>query len=271
MVVFCSFYSCGALFMSLFDLSNKTALITGASSGLGERFATVLSEAGARVILSARRESILENFAKQLKNARSLPMDVSDKNSVKNAFDSLEADNEKIDIVVCSAGIGGLTPIFDISKTEHFEKIIQTNLVGMWYVIQFAANHMKQHGIAGSIIPISSINGTTRVRENIAGYAASKAGVIQLTKTLTGELARENIRINCIAPGLFHTPMSDYKLHSPELKKEMAEIIPLNFVPGPEDLDGAILYLASNKASRYATGSCITVDGGAAWGGHGGK
>src|SRR5712692_3607889 len=100
--------------MSLFDLSKKTALITGASSGLGKRFASVLSEAGARVILASRREDKLEALASTLKDARALKMDVSDETSVKAAFDMLEESNEKIDIAICSAGIGGLTPIFDL-------------------------------------------------------------------------------------------------------------------------------------------------------------
>jgi NAD(P)-dependent dehydrogenase (short-subunit alcohol dehydrogenase family) len=199
-------------------------------------------------------------------------MDVANKTSVKKGFEALEQKNEKIDIVICSAGIGGLTPIFDTEDSiDRFEKIVQTNLLGVWYVTYYAANHMKRHHIAGSIIPISSINGANRVRENITGYAASKAGVIQLTKTLTGELSKDNIRINCIAPGLFHTSMTEYKLHSAELREEMAEVIPLHFVAEPSDLDAAILYLASNKASRYVTGTCLTVDGGASWGGHGGK
>ena len=257
--------------MSLFDLSHKTALITGASSGLGERFAQTLSEAGARVILCSRNTAALEKLANSLKNSRVITMDIANQASVKKAFEELEHHNEKIDIAVFSAGIGGLTPIFDMESTDRFEKIVQTNLLGIWYLTQYTANHMKQHGIAGSIIPVASINGANRVREYVTGYAASKAGVLQLTKTLTGELAHANIRINCIAPGLFNTPMTEYKLHTPELREEMAETIPLHFVAEPSDLDGTVLYLASNKASRYVTGTCITVDGGASWGGHGGK
>jgi NAD(P)-dependent dehydrogenase (short-subunit alcohol dehydrogenase family) len=126
---------------------------------------------------------------------------------------------------------------------------------------------MKERGIAGSIINIGSVNGANKVRENNAAYNISKAGVIHLTKSLVGELSKANIRINCILPGLFHTPLSHYKLSSPEDRKEMIEVIPLGFIPEPPELDGAIIYLASNKASRYVTGSNITVDGGASWGG----
>jgi NAD(P)-dependent dehydrogenase (short-subunit alcohol dehydrogenase family) len=256
--------------MSLFDLSGKTALITGASSGLGARAAQTLAAAGARVILTARRFDKLQALAAQLQNALPVRMDVTDKQMVQAVFQQLNQSGEKIDITLCAAGIGGGTPIFDSeASSEHFERVIQTNLMGIWYVTQAAANHMKQHQIAGSIVLIASITGVNRVRARITGYAASKAGVIQLTKSLVGELSKENIRINCIAPGLFHTPMTDYKLNTPAMRKEMAGSIPLGFVANPEQLDGMVLYLASNKASAYTTGSCMAVDGGEAWGGQG--
>lgn len=255
--------------MKLFDLSNKTVLIVGASSGMGKRFAQIFSQVNARVILSSRREAELNALSTTIHNSKAIKMDISDEASVKKAFNHLTQENEKIDVVVCSAGIGGLTPIFDTEKNSHFQKIIQTNLMGVWYVTQQAAIHMKENNIAGSIILVSSINGTNRVRANISAYAASKAAVIHLAKTLTGELGEHNIRINAIAPGLVRTPMSDYKLTTPESREEMKKTIPLSFVAEPEDLDGTILYLASNKASRYVTGTCLKIDGGASWGGHG--
>lgn len=123
------------------------------------------------------------------------------------------------------------------------------------------ANHMKNYDIHGTIINIASVNGANRLRENIAGYCTSKASVIQMTKALVGELATAHIRINCIIPGIFHTPLTDYKLSTEKQRKELEKLIPLHFIAESTDLDGAILYLASNKASRYVTGSCITVDG----------
>jgi NAD(P)-dependent dehydrogenase (short-subunit alcohol dehydrogenase family) len=249
-----------------FDFSNQTALIIGASRGLGKRAAQILSESGARVIIASRNIDELQSIADSLQNARAIKMDISDKISVRAAFDTLESDGEKINSMVCAAGIAGRTPIFNREQSENlFEKVIQTNLVGVWYVTECTANHMKKYHIAGSIIPIASISGTVRLRAGTAAYGVSKAGVIQLTRILTEELAKEGIRINCIVPGLFHTDMTDYKLNTPELKKAMAETIPLNFVSDPSDLDATILYLASNRASRYVTGSCLTIDGGESW------
>lgn len=139
--------------------------------------------------------------------------------------------------------------------------------MGTWYVTQAVASHMKKHVIAGSIINISSVNGANKLREGLTAYAASKAAVIQMTKALVGKLAKENIRINCVAPGLFHTPLTDYKLNTSNAKEEMAQKIPLGFVGDHADLDGTILYLASNETSKYVTGSCLVVDGGVSWGG----
>src|SRR6185312_16663432 len=120
--------------MSLFDLSGKTALITGASSGLGARAAQTLSAAGARVILTARRFNKLQVLADQLQNALPVQMDVTNKQAVQAVFQQLNKSGEKIDITLCAAGMGGGTPIFDPdTSSEHFERVIQTNLMGMWY------------------------------------------------------------------------------------------------------------------------------------------
>ena len=124
---------------------------------------------------------------------------------------------------------------------------------------------MKHHNINDSIITFSSVCGEVITRPGTAAYTASKAGMIQMTRTLSNELAESGIRINCIAPGLFHTSLTDYKLNTPELKKIMADTIPLSFVAEPSDIDGTVLYLASNRASRYVTGSCLTIDGGESW------
>lgn len=250
-----------------YNLQGKTALITGASSGLGERMAFVLAEQGATVLLAARRKQPLLAIKKQIPNSSLYLMDIADSQSVQAAFKQIEIDQHRIDICINNAGIAQLTPVFVTSNHEDFERIIQTNVMGTWYVTQAAATHMKQYAIAGSIINISSVNGANKLREELTGYAVSKAAVIQMTKALVGELSKVNIRINCILPGLFHTPLTDYKLNTIKAKEEMAQKIPLQFVGSPADLDGTILYLASNDASRYVTGSCLVVDGGVSWGG----
>lgn len=246
---------------TLFDLHGKTAIITGASSGLGEQFARCLSGAGARVILAARRIDKLKTLAAELNNARAIQMDVSDKQSVKSCFAELEKDGEKIDICVNNAGIAILTPIFDEDDNDNFESIVQTNLMGVWYVTKAVANHMKSHDIHGSIINVGSVNGDAIPAKCGAAYSVSKAAVIHLTKTLVGELSPHKIRINCISPGWIRTPMN-----GPDLE-QIIPLIPYGDIAEPTDLDGLILYLASNNASKYVTGTTFTIDGGMSWGG----
>jgi NAD(P)-dependent dehydrogenase (short-subunit alcohol dehydrogenase family) len=251
-----------------FNLKGKTALITGASSGLGEQAAKLLSENGVRVILAARSLDKLTNLANILGNAAAIEMDVRDRVSVKKAFAELEAMGEKIDICINNAGIAKLTPVFEDDEEDEFQDVIQTNVMGVWYVAKDVANHMKNHKIQGSIINIGSVRGANSFKETLAAYCVSKAAVAHLTKAVVGELSRHKIRINTIAPGLFHTPLTNHKLDTKIARKQMEDSIPLGFAADPGELDGAILYLASNEASRYVTGSCITVDGGISWGGN---
>ena len=247
--------------MNIFDLSGKTALITGSSRGLGEGFARALSSAGARVILAARRKEKLNSLAKELGNAISIEMDISDKKDVTSAFETLEQLQEKIDICINNAGIADLTPLFDEDQENKFEKILQTNLMGAWYVTHQVAVHMKRHKIEGSIINIGSINGDLLPASGATAYSTSKAAVNHMVRVLVNELSPYKIRINAISPGFFKTDMTREIARSEALLKR----IPLSFVADPADLDGAILFLSSNRASRYVTGCCITIDGGISW------
>lgn len=244
------------------DLEGKTALITGASSGLGEQFARALSGAGCRIILAARRLEKLEKFAEELGNSLALQLDVSNKQLVQTAFTTLEERGERVDICVNNAGIANLSPIFDEDEDNIFENIMQTNVMGVWYVTKEVCKHMKKHSIHGSIINISSINGDDYPRTELAAYNASKSAVIQLTRTIATKLAECKIRANCILPGLFCTPLTSRGLTEEKDRKAREDIIPLNFVATPPDLDAMILYLASNQASKYVTGANFTVDGG---------
>ncbi|NRB10925.1 MAG: SDR family oxidoreductase [Rickettsiaceae bacterium] len=255
--------------MDLYDFKGKTALITGASSGLGKQFAHSLTKYGARVIVAARSKNKLEDLAKELGNAVAVVMDVGDNESVKRAFKELLSKGEKIDICINNAGIAEMTPIFDDNQdaADNFANIIQTNVMGVWYVTKAIANHMKENNIAGSIINIGSVNGANKLREEVTGYCASKAAVMQMTKALVGELAPHNIRINCINPGLHRTPLTQGRIDNTQFKTEIEQLIPLGFIGEPIELEGAILYLSSNKASHYVTGTVITVDGGISWGG----
>jgi NAD(P)-dependent dehydrogenase (short-subunit alcohol dehydrogenase family) len=253
--------------MQLFDLKGKTALVTGASSGLGEQFSRCLSGAGARILLAARRVDKLNALAANLGNAKAIQMDVADKSSVLRAFHQLEEAGEKIDICINNAGIAKATSIFDLDEQNDFESIMQTNVMGVWYVTKATVKHMKQQDIHGSIINIGSINGNTLPAATGSSYNASKAAVMHMTKSLVGELSSYHIRINAISPGFFLTDMTKGANANENWVNEIVKKIPLGFSPDLSDLDGAVLYLASNKASRYVTGSIITVDGGISWGG----
>lgn len=246
---------------NIYELSGKTAIITGASSGLGEQFARCLSSAGVRVILLARRIEKLELLANELDNALPLKVDISDKQSVLDCFEMLSSMNETVDICINNSGIALPTPIFSDDESDYFENTIQTNLTGTWYITKSVANHMKINKTPGTIINIASVNGRAVPVKEGAAYSVSKAAVIHLTKTLVGELSPHNIRINCISPGWFKTPMN------PPNVEKYTQRTPYGEIAEPGDLDGLILYLASNKLSKYVTGSCFTIDGGMSWGG----
>lgn len=250
--------------MNLFDLTGKTVLITGASSGLGERFAICLAKANARVILAARRTHLLKQIAEKLNNAIVLEMDVSDRSLVEQAFYSVEALGEKIDICINNAGIYEETPVFAEDDRESFETVFKTNVMGSWYVIQSVAKHMKNHKIPGSIINIASINGDLVPDKTGISYDSSKAAVLHMARSLVQELSPHNIRINTISPGFFLTPMLTGASES--WQNETLKKIPLGFFAKPEDLDGAILFFSSNNASAYVTGACLTCDGGISFG-----
>ena len=253
--------------MDLFDLRGKTALIVGGGSGIGAEFAKVLLHAGVKIILSSRRKELLEEVIQQLGSGKAVSMDVCNKTCVRQAFELLEKEGEKIDICINAAGIAPETPIFSEDPEELFEQCVNVNLLGTWNLTKAVANHMKTHHIQGSIINVASVNGINKLRYRIGAYAASKAAIVQLTKALVGELSPYRIRINCLAPGLVHTPLSHFLLDTVEKAKSVASTIPLDFVGEPHDLASVILLLASNEASGYMTGAYITVDGGVSWGG----
>jgi NAD(P)-dependent dehydrogenase (short-subunit alcohol dehydrogenase family) len=250
---------------TIFDLSGQTALITGASSGLGAQFAKSLSAAGARVILVARRLEKLQTLEQEIPNSLPISLDITSKQSISETFETLELQGERISICVNSAGIARQTSIFEDDPQNNFSQIFETNILGLWNITKAAANHMRNHNISGSIINIASVNGQSQPSLMGAAYNASKAAVIQLTKGLVGQLAAHNIRINAISPGFFPTEMTADLLKN--FEESIRTKIPLNFIPELSDLNGALLFLASKEASRYVTGSTITVDGGISWGG----
>jgi NAD(P)-dependent dehydrogenase (short-subunit alcohol dehydrogenase family) len=259
----------------LFGLSGKTAFITGASSGLGERFARCLSSAGARVILAARRVDKLKDLASELNNALALSINVAEQASILEAFNQLEEAGERVDICINNAGIAQWTPLFldeldtydafDKGAIETWDEVMAVNLRGTWLVTQSAAMHMKRHKIPGSIINVASTLGDRRPVAGASAASVSKAGIIHLTKQLVPELSRYNIRINSIIPGMFWSDLTAEQLtkRGDDIKSK----IPLGFIGQVQDFEGAVLFLASHKASGYMTGASLTLDGGASCGG----
>lgn len=257
--------------MDLFNLKGKTALVTGASSGIGRRMCECLAEAGATIIAAARRTELLEELCTDIRarggTAFPLTLDVSEEGSVTDAMQWIASENHMIDILINDAGMGGATPIFDEEAEDKFAAQIQINTLGVWFMTKAVARHMKNHAIHGSIINISSVLGADFIRSHTAGYSASKAAVIQMTKSLVSELAKEHIRINAILPGYVTTPMTKIRTGSEKRRAETAQRIPLGFVADPKDLDGAVLFLASNNASAYVSGCMLTIDGGMSYDG----
>jgi len=251
------------LYKSLFDLSGTAAFITGASSGLGYQFSRTLAKAGCFIIAAARREKELFQLCNEIEreNGKAIPikLDVSDTKSIDNAITKAIDIVGKINILINNAGISALTPISH-NDTQLWDKHFTVNTRGAWLLIQAFSYHMIQRKIQGSIINVASINGDQSPYYQASAYCASKAALIHLTKQLVGELSPHKIRINAIIPGLFYTDMTKNKINSTPDK--FSSKIPLGFVAEPSDLDATILLLSSNKASRYITGTCFTVDGG---------
>jgi NAD(P)-dependent dehydrogenase (short-subunit alcohol dehydrogenase family) len=247
---------------SLFDLHGKVALITGASSGFGRHFAGVLSRAGARVGLTARRTDALETVAAEVRAqggvAAIARLDVSDEASVTSAVAAIEQALGPIDILVNNAGICITKPLLE-QTAQDWDDVIDVNLRGAFLMATQVARRMRDHKRAGSIINVQSIL-SYRQAGHITPYAVSKAGLNQLTKNMALELARYNIRVNGIAPGYFLTDISR-DFFASEAGVAMIKRIPQRRLGRFEDLDGPLLLLASD-ASRYMTGSTIVVDGG---------
>jgi NAD(P)-dependent dehydrogenase (short-subunit alcohol dehydrogenase family) len=242
----------------MWSLEDRTALVTGASSGFGAHFARVLARAGARVILAARREDALAEIATEIAaaggRADTVRLDVTDSRSVE----ALGAVLSEIDILVNNAGLARSAHALDQSE-EAWDEVIDTNLKGAFLIAQAAARCMRAHGRGGSIINIASILGL-RQAGAVLPYAVSKAGVIQMTKILALELARDRIRVNAITPGYFETDINRDFWES-DAGKSMLRRIPSRRLGQLDDLDGPLLLLASD-ASRHMTGSVLAVDGG---------
>ena len=253
---------------NLFDLTGKVAVVTGGSGGAGKATSIGLALYGADVVVTARTLSTLEETAaeveKQGRKALPISCDVADPESVDQMVKRTMEEFGKIDILVTTAGIA-LRHAAEEMPIEEWQKVMDVNVRGTFLCCQAVAKEMIQRGEGGKIVTVGSIRGLQGHPAGYSGYATSKGAVHLLTKQLATEWAKYKIHVNCIAPCIFWTPLTEPILKDEEMYKIFMQRIPLGRPAEPEDLVGAIVYLAS-EASAMVTGHILYIDGGtSAW------
>jgi len=247
---------------TLFDLAGRVAVVTGASSGLGERFARVLRERGAEVVLAGRRAERLSALAAQLGEDHADPVvtDVTDEEAMRGLLDRAVKRFGRLDIMINNAGISD-DGRAESESLDDFERVLKVNLSAVFMGCREAANVMLPKG-RGSIINIASVAGLISLSEHfpMAGYIAAKTGVIGLTRELGAQWAARGIRVNAIAPGWFPTEMTG-QLANLKMVRWIEQRTPMGRAGLPVELDGAVVFLASD-ASSYVVGHTLVVDGG---------
>ncbi len=245
-----------------FDLTGRTAVITGASSGLGARFATVLHGLGATVVVSARRKDRLDQLVTSLGDrAFAVEADVASSEANEALIAAVIAQTGRLDIVIANAGITNVKPALKESA-EEFARVVQIDLVSPFVIAREAANHWRAQKKSGSVVMVASVAG--HLSDGVlpqAGYVAAKSGLIGLTRELALQWGRYGIRVNALCPGMFPSEMTEDLTNNPEALKTFETMIPLRRVGATHELDGAVAFLASD-ASSYMTGQSLIVDGG---------
>jgi NAD(P)-dependent dehydrogenase (short-subunit alcohol dehydrogenase family) len=246
----------------LFDLTGRVALVTGTSRGLGQYFARALARAGADLILTSRDRSTLKRFEQEIaafgRRSFSVSLDVRDERSIRSAVAEAEDAFGSIDILVNNAGMNIRKPAVDVTW-DDWNQILDTNLRGSFFVAQAVAKGMIARGY-GRVINVGSVT-------SVAGYAglgpygASRGGVRQLTMSLADDWGPHGITVNCLAPGWFRTEQNKIMYENQEWVDYLCDRIPLKRPGRPDDLDGPVVFLASEE-SRYVTGQTLLVDGG---------
>lgn len=247
---------------NLLNLAGKTAIITGASSGIGKTTALFLAKAGADVVLAARRIEKLEEVAKEIEKTRqkALPVqvDVSQKSDIQKMVSQTVEKLGKVDILINNAGVLEYKDFLEIDD-EHWNKILDVNLRGYLWCAQEATKEMAKNK-SGKIINIASIAGLAAFPQ-ITTYNVSKAAVIMLTKSMATELGPMRINVNAVAPGIIETEMTEGMLKDPKTVEGFLTKVPLGRTGKAEDIASAVAFLASDLAN-YMTGTVVVVDGG---------
>lgn len=247
---------------TMFDLSGKTALVTGSSQGIGYALALGLSQAGAAIVLNGRDQEKLSKAADALRatgaNVDVLPFDVTDHGAAKKAIDEYETGDTQIDILVNNAGMQFRTELENYPP-EMFEKLLSTNVFSVFSVGQAVANHMIKRG-AGKIINIASVQ-TSLARPGIAPYTATKGAVGNLTKGMATDWAKHGLQCNALAPGYFDTPLNAALVADPEFSAWLEKRTPAGRWGNVDELVGACIFLSS-AASTFVNGHTLYVDGG---------
>jgi gluconate 5-dehydrogenase len=246
----------------LFDLTGQVAIVTGTSRGLGQYFAKALAKAGADLVLTSRTRESLAQFEAEIKalgrRAVSVPLDVRNQESIEKMAAEAEAAFGQIHILVNNAGCNIRKPAVDVTW-EDWNTILDTNLRGSFFVAQAVAKRMIPKGY-GRIVNIGSVTCVAGYA-GLAPYGASRGGVRQMTMSLADDWGKHGITVNCLAPGWFHTEQTKVLYQNQEWVDYLVDRIPMKRPGEPNDLDGAVVFLAS-ESSRYVTGQTLLVDGG---------
>ncbi|MGB0261812.1 MAG: SDR family oxidoreductase [Henriciella sp.] len=252
--------------MSLFDLTGKSAIITGSSRGIGKAIAEAMADQGAQVTISSRKPGPCQEVAAAINEkhgegtAIAVPANISSKEDLQRLVDATNEAFGKVDICVCNAASNPYYgPMGGISD-EQFEKVLSNNIISNHWLIQMCAPQMRERK-DGSIVIVSSIGGL-RGTPIIGAYNISKAADFQLARNLATEFGQDNVRVNCIAPGLIRTDFARALWENPDNLKRALSGTPMARIGEPDELAGAAVYLAS-KAGSYMTGQMMVVDGGA--------
>jgi len=247
----------------IFDLSGRTALVTGASRGLGQSMAIGLARAGAHVVITSRSLASLKQTQDEITQAggstHPLVLDVQDVPAMKHQLQTLEDEIGCPDILVNNAGYEEVCASVDVDEAL-WDKITGTNLKGAFFCSQAVAKGMIKAGKGGSIINVCSLTSYVGVPTAVP-YGSSKSGLLGMTRALSVEWAKDNIRVNAIAPGYFRTDLTDQFYQDKDWQEAMLNKIPADRFGGKSDLEGVIVFLAG-QSSGYITGQCIAVDGG---------